>query len=134
MEARLGFLPEHRQLFGAAESLGEAMRDAVRAKWPTNTTKAVAKGFGLDATTAENIVKGHTSERSLVKAIKAAGWGLWMALGGLLIGHSYEHHLQRIIEENTRATQRMEQHRATVRGLEARASELVSVGHRMAAE
>lgn len=116
-------------------SIGKALQRVIARRWRKNAAKLVESAWGLDARTAKNVAEqGHVSERTLTKAAKAERWALWIALGEELFGESYEEHLHQVIEESARATQRMAQHRDAVRDLEARASKLVAMGHRMAAE
>ncbi|MDB5433537.1 MAG: hypothetical protein JWP35_4653 [Caulobacter sp.] len=126
------FVPEDRQIFAPLERLGEALREAARRRWPTNTAKEAARAWNLDSTTAENITKGHASERTLTKAAKAERWALWMALGELMFAETYEDHLEGIIKETELARQRLEERRDRTRHLEARAALLVGVGGSMA--
>lgn len=126
------FMPRDWQLFD--RSMGELLATFVRRRWPRDTAKQVAKSWGLDPSTATNLTKGHASERTITKALKAEGWPLVMALGEAVTGQSYDEHLHLMIEETARAKERMERHRESVRSLENRASELVDLGYRMAAE
>lgn len=96
-----GFVPEDGQLFG--RTMGESLAKMVRQRWPQNTAKHVAKAWDLDPTTAANLTKGHASERTLTKAIRAEGWSLLEALGQALTGQTHaeweEARLNKIIEE-----------------------------------
>lgn len=118
-DVRADFLSEDGQLFGC---IGEVLSAYVRRRFPGNTAKRVAQAWDLDVTTATNLTKGHASERTITKALRAEGWPLVMALGEAVTGDTYEDHLHHIIEEHARAKERMERRRATVRDLEARAS------------
>lgn len=117
------------------KTIGEALRGLVARRWKNNAAKLLERQWGLDPKTAKNVVhQGHVSERTLTKAAKAERWALWMALGEELFEETYDQYLHHIIEENARANERIEQHRASVRRLEAGASELVDLGMRLAAE
>lgn len=115
------FVPEDGQLFG--RTMGEALAKMVRIRWPQNTAKQVARAWDLDPTTATNVTKGHSSERTITKAIKAEGWPLLEALGKAMTGQSYheweEARLQRIIEEAKGAEAKIELLRARSRALRA---------------
>jgi hypothetical protein len=126
-EALMDFLPEDRQFFEPEDSLGKALMRAARVRWPHNTAKHILRSWPVDPTTAENVTKGHASERTVTKAVKADGWDLWMALGELLIGHTYEAHLEGVIHERERARRRAETRRDNLRSLEARAAGLVAL-------
>jgi hypothetical protein len=105
------FVPLRRQLFDL--SMGEALADLARQKYPRDTAKHIARAWGIDASTAANVVKGHASERTLTKAIKAEGWSLLACLGAALTGETYsqfeERQLQQIIERAADASQKLVQ-------------------------
>lgn len=88
-------------------TMGETLAKMVRGRWKHATAKQVAAAWDLDPTTAANLIKGHASERTLTKAIKAEGWELLEALGHALTGQTHheweEERLNRIIEEANRA-------------------------------
>lgn len=88
-------------------TMGAALARLVRKRWPDATAKRVEAAWDLDRTTANNLIKGHASERTVTKAIKAEGWELLAALGEALTGQTHheweEQRLQRIIEEANRA-------------------------------
>lgn len=127
------FVPEqHQQLID--RTMGEALARMVRAKWPRDTAKHVARAWEVDLSTATNVTRGHASERTLTKAIRAEGWGLLAPLGEALIGHAYEQHLTQAIEETNRAQRSLESRRDRVRDLEARAARVAAMGVRLAAE
>lgn len=116
----MGFLPEDRQLFRPADTLGQAMREVARAMAPFNTSKILQRRWRIDPSTAENVTKGQASGTTLVKAVGAerengGAWELWDALGELLIGESRdeaeERKLQTIIAETERAKQAFEDRR-----------------------
>jgi hypothetical protein len=115
------------------KTIGDALRDLIRKRWKNNAAKVIERRWDLDPKTAKNLTAGHCSERSLTKAAKAERWALWMALGEELFEETYDQHLNSIIEETARAKDRMERHRASVRHLEARASELVDLGRGLGA-
>jgi hypothetical protein len=99
-----GFVPDDGQLF--RRTMGETLAQMVRRRWPHHTAKQVAKAWDLDPTTAANLTKGHASERTLTKAIRAEGWDLLEAMGEALTGQSYadwkQQKFSKIIEEANR--------------------------------
>jgi len=119
------FMPLDQQLF--ERSMGELLASFVRKRWPRDTSKHVAKAWGIDPTTATNLTKGHASERTITKAVRAEGWPLLMALGEAVTGQPYDQFLQSIIDERERAARRAEERRDHLRQLEARASFLVAM-------
>lgn len=124
------FVPEDRQLFG--RTLGEALARLARDRWPRGTTKMVAKAWDLDLGTAENLTKGHASERTITKAIRAEGWDLLGALGHALTGQTYEQWLEAklttLIDESNRAAESIRSLRARRERLEAGAASLDLAG------
>lgn len=103
------FLPVRKQLFGF--SIGEALAELVRQRYPRDTAKHLARRWDIDPATAANVLKGHASERTLTKAIKAEGWDLLACLGAALTGESFaeyeERQLQQIIERAADASQKL---------------------------
>ncbi|WP_141653103.1 hypothetical protein [Phenylobacterium immobile] len=118
-------MPRDRQLFD--RSMGELLAQFVRKRWPRDTAKTVARKWGVDPSTATNLIKGHASERTITKAIQAEGWPLIMALGEAVTGRSYADFLQDIIHETERAREHAATRRDTFVSLEARAFELVAL-------
>ncbi len=118
-EIGVGFLQEQPQLF--ARTLGELLALFAKRAWPRDTAKLVARRWDLDRTTAENVLRGHGSERTVTKAVKAEGWPLVMALGEALTGTTYQQHLNHMIEDADNVRTLRLSHRATVAELEARA-------------
>lgn len=117
------------------KTVGDAVRDLVRQRHKNNAAKMIERRWGVDPKTAKNVVsEGIVSTTTLTKAARAERWALWNALGEELFGETYEQHLQNIIEETNRASDRMENRRRRLRDLEARAASLVAVGDGMGAE
>jgi ubiquinone biosynthesis protein UbiJ len=115
------------QLFD--RTLGEAMADIARHRYPRDTAKHIARAWGIDTSTATNVVRGHCSERTLTKAFKAEGWALISAMGAVITGESYaqyeERKLQSIIEEGARARENLVRLHARREALESRAADLL---------
>ena len=133
----MDYLPRHRHLFRPLETLGEAMREAVKARWRRDAAKEAARAWDLEISTAENLLKGHASARTLAKAVKAEGreaWALWDAIGELFIGESRdqfeERKLQTIIEETELARTRLEDRRHRRLALEVRTARLGEMADR----
>jgi hypothetical protein len=119
-EIGAGFLTEDSQLF--PRNVGELLALFAKRAWPRDTAKQLARRWDLDPSTAVNVVKGHGSERTITKALKAEGWPLLMALGEQLTGQTYQQHLARMIEEAANVQQLRAAHHDTVADLEARAA------------
>ena len=98
------FMPRDRQLF--ARDLGEAISALARQRWPHHTAKQIERAWGIDRSTAANVVKGHVSATTITKAVRAEGWSLLLALGAELTGQTHheweEQLLDRIISEAER--------------------------------
>lgn len=130
------FVPLRRQLFEL--SIGEALADLARQKYPRDTAKHIARAWGIDASTAANVVKGHASERTLTKAIKAEGWGLLACLGAALTGETYEQfeerQLQQIIERAADASQKLVQLRSRREAMASQSLDPDALGDRRPAD
>lgn len=129
----MDFLPEDRQFFEPAKTLGEALRLIAQTIAPTNTAKTVSRRWGLNTVTGDNIVKEIASGSTLVKAVRAEGddaWALWDALGELLIGESRDTYDERnaaqLQERADYARQRLEDRRTRRQARVARRIELAS--------
>lgn len=123
------FMTLDRQLF--RRRIADALTDLISQKH--TTAKQAARAYGIDPSTAENMRKGHLSVPTLEKVVQAEGWGLWAALGEELFGHSYDQHLEDIIEDTRRAQENLARRRDHVRQLEARAFGLGDMGDRLGA-
>lgn len=124
------FVDQEARHFPTDQTLGDAVRQLIRRRWANNAAKHLEREWDLDPKTAKNVVQaGNVSERTLTKAIRAEGWGFLAALGEELTGHTYDQHLENRIEETRRVEERLARRRERIRDLEARASELVRMGH-----
>lgn len=113
-------MPLPRQLFG--RRIADALSSLIAQKH--RTAKEVARAYGIDPATAENLRKGHLSVPTLDKAIASDGWDLWMSLGEAVIGQPYDQHLEQRIEETRRVQDRIAAQRRRVEAFKtARASQ-----------
>ncbi|HYE38204.1 hypothetical protein [Methylocaldum sp.] len=62
--------------------------------WVRGSAKEVARAWGVDPATAENVRKGVVSTKTLQRAMAAEGWPLVLALGHAATGKSYEEWLE----------------------------------------
>jgi hypothetical protein len=126
-QLKMGFLPLDKQLFDLG--IGEAMAALVRQRYPRDTAKHLSRQWNIDASTAANVVKGHCSERTLTKAIRAEGWSLIQALGATITGETFEQYeerrLNQIITEAENARQNLVQLRARRQAVESRATDVL---------
>lgn len=120
-----GFLPVDGQLFDL--NIGEAVSMMVRQRYPRDTAKLIARAWNIDATTAANVVKGHCSERTLTKAVRAEGWSFIQALGATITGETFEQfeerRLTQIITEANHARENIRSLAARRAALDARAAD-----------
>lgn len=111
------FLPVDRQLFDLG--VGEALGLIARQKYPS--AKHLARAWSIEISTAENVLKGHCSARTLTKAFNAEGWTIIAALGATITGETFEEYEERrfsqIIQDAERARQ-------NIRSLAARRAQM----------
>ncbi len=74
------------QLLPFSRDLREALAIYARRTWPVNTSGHAAKAWGLPKTTAANLLKGHASDATVTKIIRAGGWALALPVIGAVIG------------------------------------------------
>lgn len=126
------FMPLDRPLF--ARDVAEALAALTRQRWPHNTTGRIAKAWGIDKSTAENLLKGKVSATTITKAIRAEGWGLLLALGEELTGQTHheweEQILDRIISEAERDREKVRRLREKSALVRERADRVASTLHR----
>lgn len=103
-----------------ARDLREAVVLYLKTKYPINTTLHVSKDIDLDKTTAKNLLKGHASDATITKAIRAGGWDMAMAVIGSVIGTSLDDHIE---NERAKHEQRAARLAQVARSLRARPDE-----------
>lgn len=69
-----------------SRDLREALAIYARRTWPVNTSGHAAKAWGLPKSTAANLLKGHASDATVTKIIRAGGWELALPVIGAVIG------------------------------------------------
>jgi hypothetical protein len=74
------------QLLPFSRDLREALAIYARRTWPTNTSGHAAKAWGIPKSTAANLLKGHASDATVTKIIRAGGWALALPVIGAVIG------------------------------------------------
>lgn len=106
------------------KTIGDAVCDLVRRRWPHHTAKTLERRWGLDPKTAKNVVsQSNVSERTLTKGVRAEGWELWHALGQELFGESFYQYEERRIEA---ALREVEGVRSNLVRIRAKGEELLS--------
>lgn len=122
-------MPLLRQLLDI--SLGEALSEIVRQRYRRDAAKSIARAWDIDHATAENVLKGTASTKTLTKALKVEGWGLIAALGETITGETFaeyeERRLQSIIQEAEDARENLVALRTRRAALESRAPQLDGV-------
>lgn len=74
------------QLLPFSRDLREALAIYARRTWPLNTSVHAAKAWGVPKSTAANVLKGHASDATVTKIIRAGGWALALPVIGAVIG------------------------------------------------
>ncbi len=74
---------------------GPLLSEIARVRYPRDTAKHIARAWDIDPSTAANVVKGHSSERTVAKAVRAEGWELGEALLTALTGETYTQFIER---------------------------------------
>jgi hypothetical protein len=130
------FVPLERQLFGL--TLGEALASLARQRYPRDTAKHLSRVWDIDPVTAANVIKGHASERTLAKAIKAEGWSLLACLGAAITGETFHQYEERTLElkikEAEDARENLVRIRSRRQALEQRAGSLGDLRGRKGSE
>jgi hypothetical protein len=81
-----------------ARDLREAVALYARRTWPLNTSGQAAKAWRIDKSTAANLLKGHASDATITRVLRAGGWRMASAVVGAVIGQSIEDHLDLELE------------------------------------
>lgn len=74
------------QLLPFSRDLREALAIYARRTWPLHTSVHAAKAWGIPKSTAANLLKGHASDATVTKIIRAGGWALALPVIGAVIG------------------------------------------------
>lgn len=74
------------QILPFSRDLRDALATYARRTWPLNTSVHAAKAWGLSKTTAANLLKGHASDATVTKIIRAGGWGLVLPVLTAVLG------------------------------------------------
>lgn len=81
-----GIMSLDGQMLPFSRDLREALAIYARRTWPLNTSVHAAKAWGVPKTTAANVLKGHASDATVTKIIRAGGWALALPVIGAVIG------------------------------------------------
>lgn len=92
-----------------ARDLREAVVLYLKKAYPINTTLHISNLMDVDKPTAKNLLKGHASDATITKVLRAGGWEMAMAVLGSVIGHSLDQHItKKAIEHEQRAQRQRE--------------------------
>jgi hypothetical protein len=81
-----GIMTLDGQMLPFSRDLREALAIYARRTWPVNTSGHAAKAWGIPKSTAANLLKGHASDATVTKIIRAGGWELALPVIGAVIG------------------------------------------------
>lgn len=81
-----GLMSLDGQMLPFSRDLREALAIYARRSWPLNTSVHAAKAWGVPKSTAANLLKGHASDATVTRIIRAGGWALALPVIGAVIG------------------------------------------------
>lgn len=106
-----------------AQDLREALANYARRTWPVNTSGHMAKAWGVSKDTAKNVLKGHASDATVTKIIRAGGWAVALPVIGAVIGEPVHTFFRDQMKEAAKQAERAKHHEelasAAYRALEA---------------
>ncbi|RAK51611.1 hypothetical protein [Phenylobacterium soli] len=98
------------QLLPFSRDLREALAIYARRTWPVNTSGHAAKAWGIPKTTAANLLKGHASDATVTKIIRAGGWELALPVIGAVIGEPVHAFFREQMRQAAREAERAKAH------------------------
>lgn len=105
-----------------AQDLREAISNYARRTWPLHTSVHAAKAWGISKDTAKNVLKGHASDATVTKILRAGGWELALPVIGAVIGEPVHAFFREQMKQAAREAERAHEHeelaRAAYRRLE----------------
>lgn len=87
-------MTSEEQILPFSRDFREAIALYARRQWPLNTSVHAAKAWGLDKATARNVLKGHASDATITRILRAGGWTMALPVIGAVIGLSAEQFLE----------------------------------------
>jgi hypothetical protein len=118
-----GIMSLDGQILPFSRDLREALAIYARRTWPVNTSGHAAKAWGVPKSTAANLLKGHASDATVTKIIRAGGWALALPVIGAVIGEPvhtfFREQMRQAAKEADRARQHEELAQAAYRRLAA---------------
>lgn len=89
-----GIMTSEGQILPFARDFREALAIYARRTWPLHTSVHAAKAWGIDKTTAKNLLKGHASDATITRVLRAGGWAMALPVLGAVIGQTAEQYLE----------------------------------------
>ena len=105
-----GIMSFDGQLLPFSRDLREALGLYARRRWPVNTSGHAAKAWGLPKTTAANLLKGHASDATVTKIIRAGGWELALPVIGAVIGEPVHEFFRDQMRQAAKEAERAQHH------------------------
>lgn len=93
-----------------SRDLREALAIYARRTWPVNTSGHAAKAWGLPKTTTANLLKGHASDATVTRIIRAGGWELALPVIGAVIGEPVHEFFRDQMRQAAKDAQRAQEH------------------------
>lgn len=95
-----------------SRDLREAIGLYARRRWPLNTSVHAAQAWGLPKATAKNVLKGHASDATVTKIMRAGGWELALPVIGAVVGAPVHEFFRDQMREAAKAAEHARQHDA----------------------
>lgn len=93
-----------------AQDLREAIGNYARRTWPTQTSVHASKAWGISKDAAKNVLKGHASDATVTKIIRAGGWALVLPVVGAVIGEPVHAFFREQMKQAAREAERAQRH------------------------
>jgi hypothetical protein len=110
-----GLMTLDGHLLPFSRDLREALGVYARRAWPLNTSVHAAKAWGIPKTTAANLLKGHASDATVTRIIRAGGWALALPVIGAVIGEPVHAFFREQIKQSAREAELAQEHERLAR-------------------
>jgi hypothetical protein len=98
------------QLLPFSRDLREALAIYARRTWPLNTSVHASKAWGIPKSTAANLLKGHASDATVTRIIRAGGWQLALPVIGAVIGEPVHAFFRDQMRQAAKDAERAQEH------------------------
>lgn len=98
------------QMLPFSRDLREALAIYARRTWPLNTSVHAAKAWGIPKSTAANLLKGHASDATVTRIIRAGGWALALPVIGAVIGEPVHAFFRDQMRQAAKDAERAQEH------------------------